>query len=186
MDHLYAEKPLPVLKHPPNKGTRLHRYLFTRQLASFGLLGSDIFRYARWMLLRDHGPRGAWKRAYDTFEKLRPRLDAGEMVVLGLVYVSARETLILWENHQVLAYGYRQTSPDSFEIAIYDPNFPRNDSAMIVAERVIVGKQTLPDGRKEPVYGLRCKEQAEGTPGKKVRGFFLVRYSPRRPPEGLE
>jgi hypothetical protein len=161
---------------PPEQGSSLHRYLYRRQIASFGLLGACVARFAAWMALPDNTPFGTQHRTHDQFQAVRTRLDSGHPVVLGVVYVSVAETLAIWKNHQVLACGYSQVSDTEFDINIYDPNLPQDDSVVIRAERVAVG---------EGIFGLRCTQKVAGQAEKKVRGFFIAPYRPVTPPEGL-
>nr|MBN1228621.1 hypothetical protein [Anaerolineae bacterium] len=185
MDYMLAEKRIPAGHGIPPKGTHLHRYIFRRQIASFGQLGLDIPRYAHWMLLRDDTQRGTWVRTNQEFQRVRMQLDRGELVVLGIIYVSFRKTAIIWKNHQVLAYEYSTLSPTHYRIAIYDPNYPGNDQVVIEAKSVIVGKQAGSKEDRPPVYGLRCIQKIPKQPPREVRGFFQVNYKPKRPPVGL-
>jgi hypothetical protein len=176
LDFLLAGRSIPQDVAPPAQGSPLHRYLYRRQFASFGLFGSCIFRFAAWTALPDDTPFGTQRRTYDQFEQVRARLDGGHPVVLGIVYVSAAETPAIWKNHQVLAYGCSQVSDTAFDINIYDPNLPQDDTIVIRAERVAVG---------EEIFGLRCTQKVAGQAEKKVRGFFIVPYRLVTPPVSL-
>jgi hypothetical protein len=157
LDFLLAERGIPQDVAPPEQGSPLHRYLYRRQIVSFG-------------------PFGTQRRTYDQFQAVRARLDSGQPVVLGIVYVSIAETVAIWKNHQVLACGCSQVSDTAFDINIYDPNLPQDDAVVIRAERVAVGKE---------VFGLRCTQKVAGQAEKKVRGFFIAPYRSVMPPEGL-
>jgi hypothetical protein len=173
LDFLLAGRSVPQDVSPPEQGSPLHRYLYRRQIASFGPLGACIARFAAWMALPDDTASGTQRRTYDQFEQVRVRLDSGQPVVLGVVYVSVAETPAIWKNHQVLACGYSQVSDAAFDINVYDPNLPQDDSAFIRAERVTVGRG---------VFGLRCTQKAADQAEKKVRGFFVAPYKPVMPP----
>jgi hypothetical protein len=183
LDFQHAGKPLPDLDRVPEPGSRLHRYLFWRQMASFGTLGAYILRFIYWMFLPEDTARGTWKRTYDHAQSVFERLARGERVVLGIEYVGIRDTLIPWKNHQVLAHGCSEISPDVWDIHVYDPNLPRNDSVVIRAMRVTVGARRGNSGIEEPIYGLRCLQKSKHSPDTKVRGFFPVAYRSRTPPE---
>ena len=77
-------------------------------------------------------------------------------VVLGLVYVRLRDTVAMWENHQVLAYGYKILSPEALRINTYDPNYPGQDRITIEATRMIAGSRwtTIPP-KKTTAYADR-------------------------------
>jgi hypothetical protein len=176
LDFLLAGRGILQDASPPEQGSRLHRYLYRRQIASFGLFGSCVFRFAAWTALPDYTPFGTRRRTYDQFQAVRARLDSGQPVVLGIVYVSVAETLAVWKNHQVLACDYSQVSEDRLDIQIYDPNLPQDDTVVIRAERVAVG---------EGIFGLRCTQKAAGQAEKKVRGFFIAPYRPVMLPVSL-
>jgi hypothetical protein len=176
LDFLLAERGIPQDVAPPEQGSPLHRYLYRRQIVSFGPFGACIARFAAWMALPDDTPFGTQRRTYDQFQAVRARLDSGQPVVLGIVYVSIAETVAIWKNHQVLACGCSQVSDTAFDINIYDPNLPQDDAVVIRAERVAVGKE---------VFGLRCTQKVAGQAEKKVRGFFIAPYRSVMPPEGL-
>jgi hypothetical protein len=176
LDFLLAGRSIPLDASPPQQGSPLHRYLYRRQIASFGPLGACVARFAAWMALPDDTPFGTRRRTYDQFQAVRTRLDGGQPVVLGVIYVSAAETPAIWKNHQVLAYGYSQVSDTAFDINIYDPNFPLDDAVVIRVERVAVGRG---------IFGLRCTQKVAGQAEKKVRGFFIAPHRPLMPPEGL-
>ncbi len=168
----------------PPKSNPLWDYLFSRQLATFGMLGENILRYVEWMALPDGRVYGTQKRTLDEFEKIQYQLDNGFLVVLGLVYVSFRTTIIIWKNHQVLAYGYSKPDENTFDIRIYDPNFRDQDDVFIRAKKVEVGKFPLA-GTATPVYGLDCTEWRNGHEEMPVRGFFAMPYKFEEPPAGL-
>lgn len=167
---------IPPDGEPPAKEKPLYRYIYRRQWQTLGFLWSYVLKFAQWMLLSDEGPHGTWRRTYAEFPTIRARLQAGELSPLGLVYVSAKETLVLWKNHQVLAYALTSAGPDQLDLHIYDPNFERRDDVVIHAERVVI--QETP----QPVYGYRCVERVGTGIQFKVRGFFPMPYRPVVPP----
>ncbi len=174
----------PMGKDVPPKTQPLWNYLYERQLATFGLVGEYIFRFAEWMALPDNRIYGTQKRTYDEFVKIQRQLDTGFLSVIGLVYVSFRTTVILWNNHQVLAHSYTRLDNNTFDIHIYDPNFPDQDDVFIRAEKVEVGRFPLAVP-PTPVYGLKCMEWQNGHEEKPVRGFFTMPYDYKEPPAGL-
>ncbi len=180
LDLWHAGVAIAPVTDAPQAGVRLYGTLYRRQLASFGVLGFYIPRYVAWMLLPDGTPRGTQRRTFDAFQRIRGQLDAGQPAVLGLVYLSIRDGLAVWFNHQVVATGYRSLSDSAWDVTLYDPNLPGHDSVFIHTERVDVG-----DGSQPPVYGLSCVEMNGVQVVKNVRGFFPVAYSPRSVPPDL-
>ncbi len=165
----------------PNTGTVLHRFLLRRALDTFGMGGSMIAKVGEWTMLPDLGAAGVQKLTLDEFPTIQQKLDYGQCVVTTLIYVSTNDIKALpgklCENHQVLAYGYTQTAPDTYAIKIYDCNFPDRDDALLQAQRVQVG---VVNG--QPVFGFSTYEVIPGVPNRLVRGFFEMPYQPAQPP----
>jgi hypothetical protein len=170
----------------PAKGSVLNQYLYRRQIDTYGAFGEYVAKFAQWMVLPDNTVLGTQKRTYDEFEEIRAKLDDGNAVVLGLVYVSGSNTLEIWNNHQVLAYGYSEVSATTIDINIYDPNYPQRDDVIIQVERVPVGTTFVPGvpPRKKTVLGFKCT-QLVSNGSKDLRGFFAIPYVPVVPPAEL-
>jgi hypothetical protein len=186
-DFLLAGRAIPSRTSAPAQGSPLQQYVYRRQIDTFGMLGAYIARFAEWMAIPDDTLFGTQKRTADEFEGIRAKLDDENAALLGLVYVKAGGG-DLWENHQVLAYGYREVSATVIEINIYDPNEPRDDTVRIRAERVPVGTAvtSLMPRRVGTVHGLQCTQlKGTGTTGKTVHGFFDMGYTPVVPPSNL-
>jgi hypothetical protein len=185
-DFLLAGRGIPSDITAPTRGSTLHQYLYRRQVDTFGAFGKYIAKFAQWMVLPDDTVLGTQKRTYDEFEEIRAKLDDGNAVVLGLVYVSGNDSLEIWNNHQVLAYGYSELSATTIDINIYDPNYPQKDDVVIRAERVPVGTTFIPGVplRKRTILGFRCTQMVSDR-NMNVRGFFAMPYVPVVPPVQL-
>ncbi len=185
-DFLLAGRIIPSDISTPTQGSPLHRYLYRRQVDTFGALGEYITKFAQWMVLPDDTILGIQKRTYDEFEEIHAKLDDGNAVVLGLIYVSGRDSLEIWNNHQVLAYSYSEISATTIDINIYDPNYPQRDDVVIRLERVPVGTTLIPGvpPRKRTVLGFKCSQKI-GDFDKDIRGFFAMPYVPVVPLAGL-
>lgn len=183
IDFLLAGRDLPSCEEPPRRGTRLHRYLFQRAIDSFAM-GESILRFARWMLLPDDGMNGTYRLTMLEWEKIRAALDNQHLVPLGQLRAKVNSfqevSRDVWNNHQVLAYGYTEYPDGSVNIRIYDPNCPKNDDVIIHGERVQVG---FKDGR--PVFGLKCYEVDCWEKHRVLHGFFAMPYEPMEPPDKL-
>lgn len=182
-DFLLAGRSIPDDITAPTQGSILHHYLYRRQVDTFGAFGEYIAKFAQWMVLPDDTILGTQKRTYDEFEEIRAKLDDGNAVVLGLVYVSGSDNFAIWKNHQVLAYGYSEISATTIDINIYDPNYPENDDVVIRVERVPVGTTFVPGvpPRKRTVLGFSCMQKMSNF-NKSIRGFFAMPYVPVEPP----
>ena len=152
----------------PAHGTDLRRYIWDRQLDS---LVSDGARFLIWLVLLSYVPtvwpfRGGtrWLLTQSRREwiKLKTYLDAGKPVPIGLT----RATRNVFENHQVLAVGYKETDNVHGTIFVYDPNCPDTESSI----HLEFGLQAL-NGRES------CRTEAP------LRGFFCETYSPSDPSE---
>ena len=182
-DFVLADRPIPEQESVPRRGTPLHRYLLHRQHDSFGWLGSQIVRFVRWAGLPDAGPSGTWRRTFEAWEALRVRLDAGSLQPLGLVHISLRESLHIWENHQVLAHGYTLHEDGALDIHVYDPNRPLRDDVYLRCKPVSITSEQEPDVTQ--VEGFRTTLRMGDQDQRPVRGFFSIPYVPVEPPAGL-
>lgn len=149
----------------PEPGTPLYRYLYQRQIDTYGYCGKFIAKFAQWTALPDTTVQ---RLTSNELEKVITQLDNGQAVILGLVYVSIVDTLAIWLNHQVLAYNYSE-EPKTINIKIYDPELPCRDDVFIEI--------------KSEFAGLQCTQKISGIDRKaRVRGFFVMPYVPVEPP----
>lgn len=95
---------------------------------------------------------------------IRGRLDAGQLVPLGLVKCYGADPRLLAKNHQVLAYGYDLNATD-LTVHIYDPNYPGDDTI------------TLSWSLANPDAPRMVHHSREGAT---VRGVFATAYRPPR------
>lgn len=185
-DFLLSGRQISLDTIAPEQGSILQQYLYRRQVDTFGAFGEYVAKFAQWMVLPDDTILGTQKRTYDEFEEIRAKLDDGNAVVLGLVYVGGNDSFKIWNNHQVLAYSYSEISATTIDINIYDPNYPQRDDIAIQVERVPVGTTFVPGvpPRKRTVLGFKCIQKVvEGN--KDLRGFFAMPYVPVMPPDEI-
>jgi hypothetical protein len=180
IDFLLAGREIVADKEPPKRGTKLHRYLFRRAMDSFAM-GESILRFARWMLLPDDGMNGTCRLMLKEWEKIRDVLDQKRLVPIGQLRAKAANiqqvSRDVWNNHQVMAYGYRENPDGSFDIRIYDPNCPNADDVFIHIARIQVGEEN-----GQPVFGLSCYESDCWEKHRVLHGFFAMPYEPAEPP----
>jgi hypothetical protein len=178
-DFFLARRPVPVAQTQPGHDTPLYNYLYARQAASIGPLGSGAARFIDWMNTPDDGPDGVTARTLAELPAILAQADQGRPVILGLVLVSRVESAstprtkdtAAWENHQVLCYGVSRLPLGLTELKIYDPNFPGRDDAII---RIAQTPARTTITRLVP-----------GRPPLRVRGLFSLPYIPATPPVGL-
>jgi hypothetical protein len=181
IDFMLSGRKMLADKEPPRRGTLMHRYLFRRAMDSFAM-GESILRFARWMLLPDDGMNGTYRLTLKEWEKVRAVLDDNRLVPLGQLRAKAANmqqvSRDVWNNHQVMAYGYREKPDSSFDIRIYDPNCPNEDGVFIHLDRIQLGEEN-----GLPVYGMACYECDCWEKHRVLHGFFAMPYEPADPPQ---
>ncbi len=137
----------------------------------------QVLRYVQWMTYSD---TRAQAETFESWEQLKHNLDHDDLTVIGLVYNDLRESLRVWDNHQVLAYGYTVMEDGSLRIHVYDPNYPKNDEVFIEADRVRVETR-----RGENLPGLACAQYVGIKKVHDIHGFLVVPYEYTPPPPDL-
>ncbi|MFZ4574827.1 MAG: hypothetical protein ACOYN0_10550 [Phycisphaerales bacterium] len=93
---------------------------------------------------------------------------------VGLVLVDSKSGKP-WQNHQVLACGVLRSDDARVELRVYDPNYPGRDDIKVVAEF----------GSDQGGNAIARSRMWIGDRERGVRGFFLMPYEPRTPPEAV-
>ena len=130
---------------PPPGGTAQHAYIVDRQIDSFqkGIVPLRFFKLmspdrpareplwaeALGMIGIDRHSR-TWGMVKVEWPGIRAELDAGRLVVLGLVRIIGRDTGLLGMNHQVVAYGY-DLDGTKVTLRIADPNWPDDEDVTL-------------------------------------------------------
>ncbi len=194
-DFYLAERAVPGGTTAPKEGSALYEYIFRRQNDSLGQGAMMALKFMQWMALPDFATEGDSTGSLTAAEMpaIVARLQRHELVPLGLVYRKAKGNQgsdapagVLWENHQVLAYGVREEAgTKGWVIQIYDSNFPGDDANVI---RVTAHPPTgATGGAKAP---SREEVSCEQVPGRgrpiRVRGVFAMPYTPVTPPGELD
>ena len=170
-DHFVFGVPIPTTTSIPTTGSSLYNQILRRQLDSLALtsislgFGAPVLKFHKWMGLPDRGPGSTAALTLAEFRSATAALHQGRPVIFGLV-LAKYPGGSLTNNHQIVAHCIRTISPSRFQIDIYDPNFPLNDTVKI--EVSVVGGEALsthvtPSGRSP------------------IRGFFVMAYTPVRP-----
>ncbi|MEL6602617.1 MAG: hypothetical protein AAFP20_05250 [Cyanobacteria bacterium J06614_10] len=130
MDHFLKKRAVPATTRVPNPSDRLWHYLLDRQIDSFNIFTpiNDIASTVTWMALPDDALQ------VTTGGQLAPlikQLNAGKLVPLYLIRVGLEKSP--WDNHQVIAYKWRdRTRTDGqIDIWIYDPNHRHHESSLM-------------------------------------------------------
>lgn len=160
LDSFYMGQTIPDYRQVDEIPARYLRYLWDRQIDSFGLL--VIPKVIEWMLRSDVDI--ALRTSRYEIPKLRRRLDRGEPTVLALIRAERGDDPT--RNHQVLATGYEfDESKRSILIELYDPNHPQK-------------KPSLKFDLTRPSSGISPKQST----GEFLRGFFVIKYRSQQPP----
>ncbi|MCA9919286.1 MAG: hypothetical protein KC445_15105, partial [Anaerolineales bacterium] len=109
----------------------------------------------------------------EELKQIRANLDKGIPTPIGMVYVSTKDTMQIWQNHQILACAYEELEDGRIRILVYDPNFPRRNDVFI---------ESWPD----PETGGVASVQRIGKKDKVTRGYFVMPYEPVIPPAILD
>jgi hypothetical protein len=173
IDYTKSKKKAPEVNAVPQEETPLYHYLAKRQLASWGTMSMMVLRYAQWMTFSDDK---AQSESLESWQHVKKQLDDGEFQVLGLIYHDLHESLAVWDNHQVLAYGYTELADGSAHIHVYDPNYPKNDNIHIEVTPVKEG------GKVVGVKTAQYKDEKKIHP---MHGFLVVPYDYEEPPDKL-
>jgi len=168
-DHFEAGYLLPPDRNTPASGG-VHDYIVQRLLDSFNLPNGPQ-NYLRLMdpLLPDGdvpGRRGRNTILLEAWDSIRRDIDAGNLAALGLVLVKTPNAARIFDNHQVLAWGYSDHGGRCGTLFLYDPNFP-DDDRVTLTFRI--------DDPNGPAT-LRGPYPA-------IHGFFHNPYARRTPPE---
>ncbi len=171
LDYWHAGVAPPAVR--PEAGTAVFRFVVRRLVASWHL-PVGVVRYCRWMRLPDADV--AERTAGRQWLAVKASIDAGVPAALGVVTVASASPLLLGANHQVLAYGYSIAGTE-VTLRVYDPNSGPDDAVWI---RFDTAGTSRPAGTAGRPAGAAFSHNLDLR--RPVRGFFLTRYSPARPP----
>lgn len=156
--------PIPPDREPPANGSPRFRAIVRRQVESLAFLTVPL----RFWLRAAFGGSVGRERGRDTLEREWPRaraaIDAGNLAAIGLIRVASRDPRRLTQNHQVIAWGYREDGR-AVSLRLYDPNWPDRDDVTITIHL---------DAAFRPVGA----SQSTGEP---LLGWFVLPYARREP-----
>jgi hypothetical protein len=154
---------------PTDPDDPLINYLLDRQMHTLG--GSKVPWAAEFASRHyNNNTEALFRQSRDEWWRLKELLDTpgSGPVLLGLVYNDAKW---LWDNHQVLAYGY-EADPDIYGIThvkVYDPNVPREDGRVVTLSLPI-------SSRDVGTFLLWGPDKW----GRKVKAFFVMEPSEKK------
>lgn len=174
LDYFFDGRPSPDFTKAPAPGSSMYRYLYGRQQASLGFLYRHVLRYAHNMII---SKRGAQNLSYDQWRTLKRNLEEEKPSVLGLIFSAARKSMLLWHNHQVLAYGYEEVAPGQYRVDLYDPNYLEDRDVWLDIKQFELSPGLL---------GIEATLSTDGKKPKAIHSFFIVPYSVKEPPRALK
>jgi len=187
-DFALAGKDIPGSMKTPRQGTRLQRYLFQRQMDSWGGIGQEVIKVAQWTCLPDDTLLGTQARTAAEFPTIQKKLEDQNLVILAMIYEHASTisalSRVIFKNHQVLAYACQEDASGEILINVYDPNLPLRDDVVIRCMPMVIGEVSTSSGA-QPVVGIKSTQLLGSTHFRDVRGFFAMTYTPVKPPKGL-
>ncbi|HEX2417101.1 MAG TPA: hypothetical protein VHJ83_03090, partial [Micromonosporaceae bacterium] len=163
LDYWHHRLPMPDARKLPPDGNPVADYIYQRQLIS---IVDNWLRYFHFMRTPDRpsllGEIGvARSTREEEFPKLKRLLDQGLPQPLGLV--QSRDFGGFEKDHQVVGYGY-ELDGDRTRVFIWDNVHRHREDVLEFSTRYDPGDRAV------------CHSD-----GRKFRGFFVERYSPRRP-----
>jgi hypothetical protein len=163
-DLFAAGVPVPDDREPPANGSPRFKSIVRRQVQSLAFLTVPIRFWVRMALGGSFGGDRARATLDREWPRARAALDAGRLVPIGLIRVSARDPRNLTRNHQVIAWGYAEDGR-GVTLRIYDPNWPDRDD---VAVTIHLDNALRPTGLSQ-------------TTGEPLLGWFILPYSAKEP-----
>ncbi len=163
-DLFLAGVPVPADREPFPNGSPRFKAIVRRQVESLAWLTVPV----RYWLRSAVGGRFGGDRARSTVDHEWPiakrQLDAGHLVLIGLIRVSSVDPRALTLNHQVMAFGYAEDGR-GVTLNLYDPNWPDRDDVTITIHL-------------DPAFRPTGMSQSTGEP---LLGWFVLPYSPAEP-----
>lgn len=163
-DLFTAGVPIPSDTVPFANGSPRFNAIVRRQVESLYWLTVPV-RYWFWSVF---GGSFGSDRAKSTLDhewpKAKAELDAGRLVLIGLIRVAAADPRKLTMNHQVMAYGYAEDGR-GVTLDLYDPNWPDRDDVTITIHL-------------DPALRPAGLSQSTGEP---LLAWFVLPWSPESP-----
>ena len=128
-----AGLPIPTDRVAPANGSPLFRAIVRRQVLSLDWLRGPM----RFWLAAAMPPSALARRTLEIeVPRIRAEIDAGRLVLVGLVRHHGWNPFDLTKDHQVLAYAYdEEPASGATTIRIYDPNWPDRDDVSVTVGR---------------------------------------------------
>lgn len=179
-DFFEANEPIPATTTNPALHTPLYDYLTRRLFDSFDVPSGVAKFYSYQLPLHDQGHETVLQ-----WQAIRPELDAGRLVCLGLIRVRSFSPGDLGKNHQVLTFGYDEDDTGRVTLAIGDPNHHDNDHVTLSFStsgspdvQYAVDGVTVDPSSHEHTYGAFVQRYVHVTPSVSLAGPEVRQHVP--------
>lgn len=140
-----AGQPIPQDTEPPANGSPLFKALVRRQVRSLEWGRTPL---GFWRMGATGADRIGRRTRDREWQRIRARIDAGRLAMVGLVRNHGRNPFNLTKNHQVLCYGY-VVAPEGIRLRLYDPNWPNRDDVTVT-----IAPDRIAQSTGEPLFGV--------------------------------
>jgi hypothetical protein len=142
-------QPIPTDVIAPANGSALFRAIVRRQILSLDWMRIPL----RFWRAAAMDPNALALRTLDSERpRIRAEIDAGRLVMIGLIRHHGWNPMHLDRDHQVLAYAYETEGPGApTMIRVYDPNWPDRDDIAVHLSAAGFRQST-----GEPLRGVIC------------------------------
>ena len=122
-------QPIPTDVTAPANGSPLFKAIVRRQVLSLDWMRIPL----RFWRAASMDPDALSRRTLEVeWPRIRAQIDAGRLVMIGLIRHHAMNPMHLDRDHQVLAYAYETDgAAGPTTIRVYDPNWPDRDDVAI-------------------------------------------------------
>jgi hypothetical protein len=155
---------VPPDRQPFANGSPRFKAIVRRQIESLDWLTVPVRYWLRSALGSSFGGDRARATLENEWPRAKRELDAGRLVLIGLIRVTSWNPWQLSMNHQVMAWGYAEDGR-GVTLDLYDPNWPDRDDVSIT---IHLDRALRPTGLS----------QSTGEP---LLGWFVLPYSPADP-----
>ena len=163
-DLFAAGVPVPPVREPFANGSARFNSIVRRQIQSLAWFTVPIRYWLRSALGGSFGGDRASATLDLEWPKAKTEIDAGRLVLIGLIRVASLKPCQLTMNHQVMAFGYAEDGR-GVTLDLYDPNWPDRDDVTITIHL-------------DPALRPTSLSQSTGEP---LLGWFVLPYSPAEP-----
>jgi hypothetical protein len=142
-------QPIPTDVTNPANGSPLFKAIVRRQVQSLDWMRIPL----RFWRAASMDPAGLTRRTVEKeWPRIRAEIDAGRLVMVGLIRHHGTNPMELGRDHQVLAFGYETEGPvGPTTIRVYDPNWPDRDDISLQLSSAGFRQST-----GEPLLGVIC------------------------------